>query len=76
MNLQVRSQFSSARKVGEETIQLINNTIESVDEGLTCFSAAKRVAQNASDTARMAHNVSREARRVRVLLNLEPIIVS
>lgn len=59
----VQSQFSAATSVGEQTLRLINSTIESVDEGLTCFSRAKEVAQNASDTASKAHNVSQEAKK-------------
>ena len=66
MLFQVQSQFSAATSAGEDTLRLINSTMETVDEGLTCFSQAKEVAQNASDTAREAHNVSQEAKKVPV----------
>ena len=66
-HLQVHSQFSSATKVGQETLQLINNAIESAEDGLSCFSNAKHVAQNASKMARGAYNVSQKAKTVGLL---------
>ena len=45
----------------------INKTLDDIEEGLNCFDTAKTDAQNASHTAEMAFNISKQAKEVSIL---------
>ena len=42
----------------------INETSSSMEDGLKCFDEAKTDAQNASQTAQLAYNISKDAKQV------------
>ena len=52
--------------MGEETLNLINSTVRSLDRSLKCFDTAKKTATDALKNATMAYNVSKEAKEVRM----------
>jgi len=51
--------------IGEETLQLINKTISSVDQGLQCFNDSKKTAEEAVVRAHKAYNMTVEAEQVK-----------
>lgn len=52
---EVETEFSNASKVGRETLDLLNKTIEDIDKSLKCFNDSKEIAMNASNLASLAY---------------------
>ena len=64
---QVEHHFSASYSSGESLLTKINKTLDDIEEGLNCFDTAKTDALNASHTAEMAFNISKQAKEVSIL---------
>ena len=74
-SFQFEQRFSVAYSASQSLLTEINSTLVDLEEGLMCFDTAKNEAQNASNTARMAFNISKKAKEVSlVLLNKLKIV--
>ncbi|PFX13764.1 Laminin subunit gamma-1 [Stylophora pistillata] len=58
----VEHHFSASYSAGQSLLTKINETLDNMEEGLTCFDTAKNEALNASRTAELAFNISKEAK--------------
>lgn len=58
----VEHHFSASYSAGQSLLTKINETLDNMEEGLTCFDTAKNEAQNASRTAELAFNISKQAK--------------
>lgn len=58
----VEHHFSASYSAGQSLLTKINETLDNMEEGLTCFDTAKNEARNASRTAELAFNISKKAK--------------
>lgn len=57
----VNSRFGNLQSSGEQSLAVINNTINQINDSLMCFAAAKNVVDNATQTVQSAQRLSTDA---------------
>ena len=57
----VERQFGNLQSSGEQSLVLVNNTINQVNDSLMCFAEAKKTVDNATQTVQSAQSLSTSA---------------
>ena len=64
-SIKVEDEYSDAQKAGENTLVLLNRTINDIDNSLKCFNDSKKLAMEANRVANLAYKQILNASKVR-----------
>ena len=65
----VEEEYSEAKSIGDDTLVLLNATIQDIDRSLKCFNESKQLAVDANGVANLAYRQAMNASKVRPTLS-------
>ena len=61
----VEDEYSEAKSIGDNTLVLLNATIQDIDRSLKCFNVSKQLAEDANRVANLAYRQVMNSSKVR-----------